>query len=61
LTRALEGGFDLIRLDIMLPARGSEQDRIAGLNMGADDYLPKHSAPRNWRDASDSKILGRRR
>jgi len=26
---------------IMLTARNSQQDRVAGLNLGADDYLPK--------------------
>jgi two-component system response regulator CpxR len=64
LARAIEGGFDLVLLDVMLPvldgfevlrqlrrrspvpvimltARNTEQDRVAGLNGGADDYLPK--------------------
>jgi two-component system OmpR family response regulator len=31
---------------IMLSALGSEADRIAGLEMGADDYLPKPASPR---------------
>jgi two-component system, OmpR family, response regulator CpxR len=31
---------------LMLTARGSEQDRILGLEMGADDYLPKPFNPR---------------
>ena len=31
---------------IMLSARGSETDRVAGLEMGADDYLPKPASPR---------------
>ena len=26
----------------MLTARGEEADRIVGLEMGADDYLPKN-------------------
>ena len=30
----------------MLTARGDEQDRILGLRMGADDYLPKPFNPR---------------
>lgn len=68
LARALEGAFDLLILDVMLPvlsgfevlpmirkqsaipiimltARTSQQDRIAGLNAGADDYLPKPFGP----------------
>ncbi len=62
--QALAGGYDLVVLDVMLPAlngfevlrrvragsavpvlmltaRGEEIDRILGLEMGADDYLPK--------------------
>lgn len=31
---------------IMLSARGSETDRVVGLEMGADDYLPKPASPR---------------
>lgn len=30
---------------IMLSARGSEADRVLGLEMGADDYLPKPASP----------------
>ncbi len=68
LARALEGGFDLILLDVMLPvldgfevlrqlrrrsatpvimltARTARTDRIAGLDTGADDYLPKPFEP----------------
>lgn len=64
LARAIEGSFDLVLLDVMLPvldgfevlrqlrrrsavpvimltARNTEQDRVAGLNAGADDYLAK--------------------
>ncbi|HLJ44534.1 MAG TPA: response regulator transcription factor [Bryobacteraceae bacterium] len=68
LARALEGEYDLIILDVMLPvldgfevlrqlrkkrttpvimltARTEQPDRIAGLNLGADDYLPKPFGP----------------
>jgi two-component system response regulator CpxR len=68
LARAVEGRFDLILLDVMLPgmdgfelltqlrrrsatpvimltARGAEQDRVTGLNAGADDYLVKPFGP----------------
>lgn len=64
---AIQGGFSLILLDLMLPgldglevcrrvrmhpathdvpilmltARGDETDRIVGLELGADDYIPK--------------------
>jgi DNA-binding response OmpR family regulator len=31
---------------LMLTARGDEADRIVGLEVGADDYLPKTSSPR---------------
>jgi two-component system, OmpR family, response regulator CpxR len=68
LARALDGQYDLIILDVMLPvldgfellkqirrrssvpvilltARTAQTDRIAGLNAGADDYLPKPFGP----------------
>ena len=49
-----ESGLDLtrsVRLEsavpiLMLTARGDPQDRIAGLEQGADDYLPKPFEPR---------------
>ena len=64
LERAIEGGWQAVILDLMLPeldgfevlrrlrsksrvpvlmltARGDETDRIEGLDLGADDYLPK--------------------
>jgi DNA-binding response OmpR family regulator len=68
--RGLEGSFDLILLDIMLPekngftvcrelrrsgkqipiimltARGQEQDKLTGLELGADDYITKPFSPR---------------
>jgi DNA-binding response OmpR family regulator len=31
---------------LMLTARGEEADRIVGLELGADDYLPKTASPR---------------
>jgi DNA-binding response OmpR family regulator len=31
---------------VMLTARGDEADRVAGLELGADDYLPKPFSPR---------------
>jgi two-component system response regulator CpxR len=47
-------GFEVLRLVrakssvpiLMLTARGDDQDRILGLEMGADDYLPKPFNPR---------------
>ncbi len=47
-------GFEVLKrirsqLDVpilMLTARGEETDRIVGLEMGADDYLPKTFSPR---------------
>jgi two-component system OmpR family response regulator len=44
LCRNLRAGSDLPV--IMLTARGDETDRIVGLEMGADDYLPKPFNPR---------------
>jgi DNA-binding response OmpR family regulator len=48
------GGFEALRRlracsaipVLMLTARGEEIDRIAGLEVGADDYLPKTFSPR---------------
>ncbi len=68
LARALNGRYDIVLLDVMLPAldgfsvlgqlrqrsnlpvimltaRVQPQDRITGLNAGADDYLPKPFDP----------------
>lgn len=44
LCRALRAESSLPIL--MLTARGEETDRIVGLEMGADDYLPKPFSPR---------------
>ena len=43
--RRLRGAKDTIPI-IMLTAKGDEVDRIVGLEMGADDYLPKPFNPR---------------
>lgn len=43
--RRLRGQGDLTPI-IMLTAKGDEVDRIVGLEMGADDYLPKPFNPR---------------
>ena len=68
LARALDGTYDLVILDVMLPAmngfdvlrqirrrsavpvimltaRTAHDDRISGLNLGADDYLNKPFSP----------------
>jgi two-component system response regulator CpxR len=86
----IEGGYELIVLDVMLPdkkgfdvlrdirarvktpvlmltAKGDEFDRVLGLQLGADDYLPKPFSPREliariaailrrsgWQSQSDS-------
>lgn len=48
LIRSLRGqGGELAHLPIlMLSARGEEIDRVVGLEVGADDYLPKPFSPR---------------
>jgi two-component system response regulator CpxR len=69
LKTALEGAYEIVLLDVMLPdldgfevlrrlrrqssvnvllltARGDDVDRIVGLELGADDYLPKPFNPR---------------
>jgi len=43
--RRLRGAKDTIPI-IMLTAKGDDVDRIVGLEMGADDYLPKPFNPR---------------
>ena len=47
LTRELRADTRLRRLPLlMLTARGEPMDRVVGLEMGADDYLPKPFEPR---------------
>ncbi|MEO6929490.1 MAG: two-component system response regulator OmpR [Casimicrobiaceae bacterium] len=43
--RRLRGAGELVPI-IMLTAKGEDVDRIVGLEMGADDYLPKPFNPR---------------
>ncbi len=45
LVRRLRGGKNTVPI-IMLTAKGEDVDRIVGLEMGADDYLPKPFNPR---------------
>jgi two-component system phosphate regulon response regulator OmpR len=45
ICRRLRGAKDTIAI-IMLTAKGDDVDRIVGLEMGADDYLPKPFNPR---------------
>lgn len=45
LTRNLRAGKNTIPI-VMLTAMGEDTDRIIGLEMGADDYLPKPFNPR---------------
>jgi two-component system phosphate regulon response regulator OmpR len=45
ICRRLRGGGENMPI-IMLTAKGDDVDRIVGLEMGADDYLPKPFNPR---------------
>src|ERR1044072_658741 len=45
ICRRLRGGKNTVPI-IMLTAKGEDVDRIVGLEMGADDYLPKPFNPR---------------
>jgi len=33
---------------IFLTAKSGEADRVLGLELGADDYIPKRSVRANW-------------
>lgn len=59
ICRRLRGGNDMTPI-IMLTAKGEEIDRIVGLEMGADDYLPKPFNPREL-VARIHAVLRRRR
>ncbi|WP_269315782.1 response regulator [Oxalobacter aliiformigenes] len=58
ICRRLRGGGDKTPI-IMLTAKGEDTDRIVGLEMGADDYLPKPFNPRELL-ARISAVLRRR-
>jgi len=58
ICRRLRGSGNELAI-IMLTARGDEIDRIIGLEMGADDYLPKPFNPRELL-ARISAVLRRR-
>src|SRR5438094_9460191 len=45
ICRRLRGSGEMVPV-IMLTAKGEDIDRIVGLEMGADDYLPKPFNPR---------------
>lgn len=59
ICRRLRGGGDQTPI-IMLTAKGEDTDRIVGLEMGADDYLPKPFNPRELL-ARISAVLRRKR
>src|SRR3954452_15634296 len=58
ICRRLRGAGDQTPI-IMLTAKGEDVDRIVGLEMGADDYLPKPFNPREL-VARISAVLRRR-
>ena len=47
LLRSIRADRDIARIPVaMLTAKGDETDRIVGLELGADDYIPKPFSPR---------------
>ena len=46
---------------LMLTAAGAPDDRVDGLNLGADDYRPSRSTSRSWSRGSARSAAGRRR
>jgi two-component system, OmpR family, phosphate regulon response regulator OmpR len=59
ICRRLRGGGTEVPI-VMLTARGDDVDRIVGLELGADDYLPKPFNPREL-VARINAVLRRRR
>ena len=51
ICRRLRGGGETLPI-IMLTAKGDDVDRIVGLELGADDYLPNPLIRANWSHAS---------
>src|SRR6266849_3996572 len=49
LRQFAEQSIDLVVLDIMLPARDDELDKVIGLELGADDYITKPFSIREFR------------
>lgn len=60
ICRRLRGAGDQTPI-IMLTAKGEDVDRIIGLEMGADDYLPNPSIRVNWWPASMRSCAARDR
>ncbi len=61
LCRTLRQGGDFSVPVILLTALGEEDDRIAGLEAGADDYLTKPFSPASWRCGCGRCCAGPRR